>query len=79
MQPFGPNDNFNEDTGHVIPSLISKFEKSIRGGPLKSYCGGMAQQLISCHLLKWRTLNFIEKGPQGIINVCSGVKNQLKM
>jgi GDP-L-fucose synthase len=29
---FGPNDLFNEQTGHVIPSLISKFERAQRTG-----------------------------------------------
>ena len=29
---FGPNDRFDEQNGHVIPSLLSKFERAIRNG-----------------------------------------------
>ncbi|MFM7977932.1 MAG: NAD-dependent epimerase/dehydratase family protein, partial [Candidatus Fonsibacter sp.] len=27
---YGPNDNFNVETGHVIPALINKFETAKR-------------------------------------------------
>ena len=54
---FGPNDSFNEDTGHVIPSLISKFEKRFLAKIQKFLFGVMVQQLeISCLLSKWREL-----------------------
>ncbi len=29
---FGPHDRFDEQNGHVIPSLLSKFERAIRTG-----------------------------------------------
>ena len=29
---YGPHDKFNETTGHVVPSLISKFQRAQQGG-----------------------------------------------
>ena len=78
---FGPNDNFTEEPGHVIPSLISKFEKSARGENSKVvlWGNGSAVRDFMSSIEMARALEFfIEKGPQGIINVCSGVKRSIK-
>ena len=78
---FGPNDNFNEQTGHVIPSLISKFEKLARGEAQEVilWGNGSAIRDFMSSLEMARALEFfINEGPQGIINVCSGVKRSIK-
>ena len=42
---FGPNDLFNEQIGHVVPSLISKFERSRRtGDPVTIWGSGTARR-----------------------------------
>ncbi len=78
---FGPNDNFNEETGHVIPSLISKFEKKLSGqnSKINLWGNGSAVRDFLSSLEMARAIEFfIDKGPQGVINVCSGFKRSIK-
>ena len=40
---YGPNDNFNTEDGHVIPSLVAKFYDATREGkPVKVWGSGIA-------------------------------------
>ena len=78
---FGPNDSFNEDTGHVIPSLISKFEKKISGenSKVSLWGNGSAVRDFLSSIEMARALEFfVREGPHGIVNVCSGVKRSIK-
>lgn len=44
---YGPNDNFHQEHGHVIPSLISKaYESKLSGRPLKVWGDGSAYREI---------------------------------
>ena len=78
---FGPNDNFNEQTGHVIPSLISKFEKKISGENTKVSLwgdGSAVRDFLSSIEMARALEFFLDMGPQGVINVCSGFKRSIK-
>lgn len=78
---FGPNDNFNEETGHVIPSLISKFEKKLSGqnSKINLWGNGSAVRDFLSSLEMARAIEFfIDNGHQEVINVCSGIKRSIK-
>jgi len=78
---FGPNDSFNEETGHVIPSLISKFERCASG---KSDCvkvwgnGSAIRDFLSSYQMASVLSHVIENGPLEIVNVCSGIKRDIR-
>ena len=70
---FGPYDRFDEQTGHVIPSLLSKFERSIRSGqPVTVWGSGTPQRDFLFVSDAARALRVIGEGYTGAINVASG-------
>jgi len=70
---FGPNDFFNEEEGHVIPALISKFDYARRTGePVVVWGNGSAVRDFVYSLDMARIIIALIDKPQGVINVGSG-------
>jgi len=71
---FGPHDRFDEQHGHVIPSLISKFYRAARdGGPVTVWGTGMARRDFLYAADAARAVHQIGEAFTGPINVASGV------
>ena len=71
---FGPNDLFNEQTGHVIPSLISKFERSQRTGePVTIWGSGRARRDLMFAPDAARALQLAGEHFTGSINIATGI------
>ncbi len=52
---YGPGDNFDPATSHVLPALIQKFAQAVRGGAGKSRSGAPAHPAVnSCTSTIWR-------------------------
>ena len=73
---YGPNDNFNKDLGHVIPSLIAKFVSAKElGSPEVNLWGtGKPKREVTyvkdiCDAVRFSIKN---KVPKGVYNVGSG-------
>lgn len=70
---FGPNDRFNERTGHVVPSLISKIHRAVQSqGDLHVWGTGSAQRDFLYSADAARALRLIGERYSGPINVASG-------
>ena len=70
---FGPHDKFDEATGHVIPSLISKFQRAITtGGPVEVWGTGSAQRDFLFSKDAAEAVRLIAEGGDGPINMASG-------
>ncbi len=70
---FGPNDFFNEEQGHVIPSLISKFENASSNNDKVTVWGdGSAVRDFVYSLDMARVILQLIDQPRGVINVGSG-------
>ena len=49
---YGPNDNFDRETSHVLPALIGKFSDAKKNGDVSVTCTGvMDQRCVSFFML----------------------------
>lgn len=70
---FGPHDRFQPVTGHVVPSLISKFSKALDDGGLVHVWGdGSAQRDFLYVKDAARAITTIMRGPTGAVNMGGG-------
>jgi GDP-L-fucose synthase len=70
---FGPHDKFDEQHGHVIPSLLSKFLRANRsGGPVTIWGTGTPQRDFLYSKDAALALRMIGEGFTGAINVATG-------
>jgi GDP-L-fucose synthase len=87
---YGDNDNFNKDTGHVIPSIISKIveakktnKKSVEllgtGKPLREFIhtDDLAESVVKCLFVSKKTLKKKYKFKLPLINV--GTKEEISI
>lgn len=78
---FGPNDSFNLETGHVIPSLIAKFDSHKNGESEKVAVwgdGSAVRDFLSSFQMAKAIKHIALKGPLGIVNVCSGKQRSIR-
>ena len=73
---YGPKDNFNEKTGHVIPSLISRGLKAKKEGKKLDVWGspGDSRDFLHSEIAATRILQILNSRYEGLINVGSGVE-----
>lgn len=70
---YGPNDNFDIDDGHVIPSLIAKFHQAASsGGAVSVWGSGIAVRDFTHSSDIARALVRILEGYSGVLNLGSG-------
>lgn len=70
---FGPNDRFDEQHGHVLPSLISKFYHAVREGRAATVWGsGTPQRDFLYSKDAARAIRIIGEGFTGPINLAGG-------
>ncbi len=70
---FGPHDRFDEQTGHVIPSLLSKFERGVRTGETVTVWGsGAAQRDFLFVTDAARAMRLVGEQAEGPVNIASG-------
>ncbi len=71
---FGPNDRFDERNGHVIPSLLSKFERALRTGDAVEVWGsGVPRRDFLYAPDAAQALRLIGERFSGAINLATGV------
>ncbi|MFN7709536.1 MAG: GDP-L-fucose synthase family protein [Holosporales bacterium] len=70
---FGPNDKFDENYGHVIPSLVSKFYRAVEyGEPLTVWGTGSPQRDFLFSFDAAYALRLVAEKYSGAINIASG-------
>jgi GDP-L-fucose synthase len=70
---FGPDDRFNEATGHVVPSLLSKFYRGVtEGGPVTVWGTGTATRDLLYSADCACALMVLLQDGHGTYNVASG-------
>ena len=70
---FGPHDRFDERTGHVIPSLISKFHRAVTtGDPVTVWGSGEPTRDFMYVADAARAIRRIGEAGSGAINLASG-------
>lgn len=76
---FGPNDNFNEKTGHVIPSLISRAVKAQDHESKLEVWGseGDSRDFLFSEIAATRVIQILNSRYEGLINVGSGVEKRV--
>jgi len=76
---FGPRDNFNEKTGHVIPSLISRAVAAKENGTRLEVWGseGDTRDFLYSQTAATRILQILNSRYEGLINVGSGVERKV--
>ena len=56
---YGPGDNFDPLTSHVLPALIRRFHEAKEEEPVRSSCGGRGSRCASsCMLMIWLRLSY---------------------
>lgn len=76
---FGPNDRFNVEDAHVIPSLVKKFRKSqLSKTPVKVWGTGIAVRDFLYSAEAARALYLIMNTFEGSINIGSGEETSIK-
>jgi GDP-L-fucose synthase len=76
---FGPNDRFDERYGHVLPSLISKFHRAVRGGERLTVWGTGAPRRDFLYVKDAaRALLLIAEAFTGPINLATGVSMSIR-
>ena len=71
---FGPNDRFDEQNGHVLPSLISKFHRAVNEGtPVTVWGTGRPRRDFLYAPDAARAMRLIGEHFSGPINLASGV------
>lgn len=72
---FGPNDRFDETTGHVFPSLMSKFHRGATvGGSVEVWGSGTATRDFLYSFDAARALIRLLEDGSGVYNVASGTQ-----
>jgi GDP-L-fucose synthase len=76
---YGPNDNFNEKTGHVIPSLISRGLTAKKENKKLEVWGsqGDSRDFLYSEIAATRILQILNSRYEGLINVGSGVERKI--
>ena len=76
---FGPNDNFNDKTGHVIPSLISRaFIATQESTPLEVWGDEMdSRDFLYADIAATRILQALNYKYDGLLNIGSGVERRI--
>ncbi len=76
---FGPNDNFNEKTGHVIPSLIARaFAARQCGSPLQVWGEETdSRDFIYSEIAAKRIIQALNGRHDGLLNVGSGKERRI--
>jgi GDP-L-fucose synthase len=76
---FGPNDNFNDKTGHVIPSLISRaFIAKQESTPLEVWGDEMdSRDFLYSDIAATRILQALNYKYDGLLNIGSGVERRI--
>ena len=70
---FGPHDRFDEGQGHVIPSLLSKFERAIRvGGAVEIWGSGTPRRDFLFAADAARAIRLVGEQVTGSINLATG-------
>ncbi len=70
---FGPHDRFDEQQGHVLPSLISKFHRAVRDGtPVTVWGSGRPKRDFLYAADAARAMRLIGESFNGTINLASG-------
>ena len=77
---FGPHDRFDERTGHVIPSLISKFHRAVAAGERVTVWGSGTPTRDFLYVADAaRALQRIGEAGSGVINLASGHSVSIRM
>jgi len=76
---FGPNDNFNESTGHVIPSLISRaFTAKQNSKPLQVWGGHSdTRDFLYSEIAATRIIQALNNRFDGMLNIGSGTERKI--
>lgn len=70
---YGPDDKFDEEKGHVIPSLVSRLHRARRDGePFTVWGTGRATRDFLYSADAARALRLVLEGHSGTINIASG-------
>ena len=70
---FGPHDRFDEEGGHVIPSLLSKFERALRTGcPVEIWGSGRPRRDFMYVADAARAILLAGERVSGPINIATG-------
>ncbi len=70
---FGPHDRFDEFNGHVIPSLLSKFERAVRcGGAVEIWGSGTPRRDFLFAADAARAIRLAGERMTGAINLATG-------
>lgn len=76
---YGPNDRFDEQWGHVVPSLISKVHGATRsGGPLSVWGSGRPTRDLVYSLDAARALRLMGERGSGVINLATGESHSIR-
>ncbi len=70
---FGPHDKFDEQNGHVVPSLLSKFERAVRtGGAVEIWGSGTPRRDFLFAADAARAIRLAGEQVTGPINLATG-------
>ena len=69
---FGPHDKFDEQHGHVIPSLLSKFERASRSGTVEVWGSGTPRRDFLFAADAARAIRLVGEQVTGPINLATG-------
>jgi GDP-L-fucose synthase len=76
---FGPEDRFDPEYGHVVPSLVAKFHRASReGGIVKVWGSGHAKRDFIYSEDAARALILVAERHEGPINIASGCTSQIR-
>ena len=71
---YGPHDRFDERHGHVLPSLLAKFERGVRTGePVEIWGSGTPRRDFLFAADAARALRMVGERHTGTINLATGV------
>ena len=76
---FGPKDNFNEKTGHVIPSLIARaFSSKIENMPLQAWGDPSdSRDFLFSEIAATRLIQALSYRYDGLLNIGSGKERKI--
>ena len=76
---YGPHDNFNTETGHVIPSLIAKFHRArATTGVVSPWGSGIAMRDFTHANDMAAALLHVLENFEGVINIGSGYRHRIE-
>lgn len=76
---FGPNDNFNDKTGHVIPSLIARAIAALESGsPLQVWGEETdSRDFLYSEIAAKRIIQALNGRHDGLLNIGSGIERRI--